>query len=546
MTDVDLRPLTAVSLFTGTGMLDEGVRAALEIVGRRLVPLLYVESGFQACQILVSRFEEGSLESAPLWSDVRSADYSQLSGGVDAVIAGFPCQDVSIAGARAGLGEGTRSGLWSEVVRCVREVRPWLVYLENVRGLLLPIRNERGRVVGEPPIRTVLRDLAGLGFDAEHDVFSASEVGASHGRDRVFILAVRKGRGRGELRQPSRRDRQFDRRDGDLVTVGVCQADSLNRFIQEPWRGSEGRDGLGPASEILAESDSPRWPETGSGRTLDAGSESESRSGSQAAADTNNPRVNQVDSARDEREGPRREGGPRRGIRETGDDLDRTGVGQANSYQLNDDREWDTGQGRRGEPSDGLREVGNTDDAGLEGRRERGSGCGNERAARAAVDPMGSELANAERESISAEQRNDAREWPASSTADRPMSGIAGSKLGNASGDNEQRDTVAGSDREWLATGGSGGDMGRTGISSLFAPGPDNPIWQSVLVRQPWLRPSLSQAEAESALHGLADELADLVVHFRTDSLRACGNGCVPIQVAAAFIALAKRASLIS
>jgi DNA (cytosine-5)-methyltransferase 1 len=89
---------------------------------------------------------------------------------------GFPCQDISNAGKRAGI-TGSRSGLWREMVRCIRVVRPELVFVENVAALL-------GRGMG-----VVLGDLAEIGYDAEGDCISAADVGAPHLRRRIWIVA---------------------------------------------------------------------------------------------------------------------------------------------------------------------------------------------------------------------------------------------------------------------------------------------------------------------------------------------------------------------
>jgi DNA (cytosine-5)-methyltransferase 1 len=89
---------------------------------------------------------------------------------------GFPCQDISNAGKRAGI-TGSRSRLWREMVRCVRVVRPQLVFVENVAALL-------GRGMG-----VVLGDLAEIGYDAEGDCISAADVGAPHLRRRIWIVA---------------------------------------------------------------------------------------------------------------------------------------------------------------------------------------------------------------------------------------------------------------------------------------------------------------------------------------------------------------------
>ena len=98
------------------------------------------------------------------------------SGQIDLICGGFPCQDISVAGAGAGI-TGERSGLWSEYARIIGEVRPRYVIVENVAALL-----GRG-------LATVLGDLAALGFDAEWHCIPASAVGAPHRRDRVWIVA---------------------------------------------------------------------------------------------------------------------------------------------------------------------------------------------------------------------------------------------------------------------------------------------------------------------------------------------------------------------
>lgn len=119
---------------------------------------------------------------------------------VDILTAGFPCQDVSLAGRRAGLAEGTRSGLWLHVARAIEELQPRLVVIENVRGLLSapadgdvePCTWCVGDAGDEPLLRAlgaVLADLARLGFDAEWQVVRASDVGAPHQRERCFLLA---------------------------------------------------------------------------------------------------------------------------------------------------------------------------------------------------------------------------------------------------------------------------------------------------------------------------------------------------------------------
>lgn len=112
--------------------------------------------------------------------DQAASGFTNRSHGVavDCLIGGFPCQDVSDAGQRAGL-DGLRSGLWWEFARCVREFRPRVVVVENVAGLFV-------RGFGD-----VLGELAACGYDCEWTSLRASDVGAPHRRERVFIIAYR-------------------------------------------------------------------------------------------------------------------------------------------------------------------------------------------------------------------------------------------------------------------------------------------------------------------------------------------------------------------
>lgn len=164
--------IRSISLFSGGAGLDLGV--ALACPGARVV--CYVEREAYAASALVARMQDGTLDPAPIWNDVASFDGTPWRGRVDLISGGFPCQDISVAGLGAGL-DGKRSGLWYEYARIIAEVRPRFVFVENVGALI-----SRG-------IDRVLGSLAALGFDAEWGCFRASDVGAPHRRERVFILA---------------------------------------------------------------------------------------------------------------------------------------------------------------------------------------------------------------------------------------------------------------------------------------------------------------------------------------------------------------------
>jgi len=123
----------------------------------------------------------------PIYEDVRNVTAERLrADGIipDIITGGFPCQDISVAGNQAGIGEGTRSGLWSECARLLGDIRPRYAIFENVTALL---SGDNGRWFEQ-----VLWDISKVGYDAEWHCISASELGAYHHRDRVWILAYPK------------------------------------------------------------------------------------------------------------------------------------------------------------------------------------------------------------------------------------------------------------------------------------------------------------------------------------------------------------------
>ena len=182
------------SLFSGYGGLD-----------------LAVEEMFDAEVVWHCEWEDAPAKvldahwpGVPNYRDVSKVDWSTVEP-VDILTGGFPCQDVSMAGRRRGLGEGTRSGLWSEFAKAIEVLQPKFVVIENVRGLTSAkadcdvewcpwCMGEAGD--GEPVLRAlgaVLGDLADLGYDAEWTGVRASDAGAPHNRFRIFILAYRNG-----------------------------------------------------------------------------------------------------------------------------------------------------------------------------------------------------------------------------------------------------------------------------------------------------------------------------------------------------------------
>lgn len=169
--------MTFGSLFAGIGGMDLGLERA------GMVCRWQVEINPFARQILDKHWPH-----VPKYGDIRELTGAELEP-VDLICGGFPCQDVSLAGLRKGIGAGTRSGLYADMLRIVVAIRPRYVLMENVAGLLTPIGH------GQPaPIARVLGDLAEIGFDAEWRDLPASEFGAEHRRSRIFIVAYASGK----------------------------------------------------------------------------------------------------------------------------------------------------------------------------------------------------------------------------------------------------------------------------------------------------------------------------------------------------------------
>lgn len=162
--------MNELALFAGGG----GSVLAAKLLGWRTVCAVELDAG--ARRILLDRQRDGVLEQFPIWDDIQTFDGRPWRGIVDVVTGGFPCQDISQCGFGEGI-DGKRSGLWVEMARIIREIRPRFVFVENS-----PMLTSRG-------LGKVLGDLAAMGMDAKWGVFRASSIGAAHHRSRFFLVA---------------------------------------------------------------------------------------------------------------------------------------------------------------------------------------------------------------------------------------------------------------------------------------------------------------------------------------------------------------------
>lgn len=134
MEDVVSRPrLATLEACAGVGMLSEGIHAACEHLGIAYQCVGYIERDGYAASALVARMADASLAPAPIWDDLATFDGEAWRGKVDCIAAGFPCQPWSTAGKRAGTDDAR--WLWPILARLIEDVRPSIVFLENVPGL---------------------------------------------------------------------------------------------------------------------------------------------------------------------------------------------------------------------------------------------------------------------------------------------------------------------------------------------------------------------------------------------------------------------------
>ena len=159
-----------LALFAGAG----GGILGSHLLGWRTV--CAVEWGPYPASVLVQRQNDGILPPFPIWDDVQTFDGRSWRGLVDVVSGGFPCQDISAAGGGAGI-NGARSSMWGHMARIIGEVRPRFAWVENS-----PMLTTRG-------LGRVLADLSSMGYDAQWGVVGASQVGANHERERIWIIA---------------------------------------------------------------------------------------------------------------------------------------------------------------------------------------------------------------------------------------------------------------------------------------------------------------------------------------------------------------------
>jgi DNA (cytosine-5)-methyltransferase 1 len=172
-----MKKLRVLDLFAGIG----GFSLGLERTGG-FETVAFCEIEEFPRKVLAKHWPE-----VPQYDDVRTLTSDTLARdgiAVDVITGGFPCQDLSASGAQAGIGKGTRSGLFRQMLRLAASLRPEFVIFENVSRFLSGPKEAPGEWFGE-----FLWSLAEIGYDAEWFCITAASIGAPHERDRVWVVA---------------------------------------------------------------------------------------------------------------------------------------------------------------------------------------------------------------------------------------------------------------------------------------------------------------------------------------------------------------------
>lgn len=211
-----------LSLFSGVGGFDRGFDQA------GMTCLAQVEQDKHALSVLNYHWP-----NVPKIEDVRDVKRDTLNGSIELICGGFPCQDVSVAGHRAGLA-GERSGLWFEFLRLIEEIKPLWVVIENVPGLL---SSNRGRDMG-----TIVGSLAKCGYWWAYRVLDSQFFGVPQRRRRVFVVASLRRSAAQEIlfeRQSSPWDTPPSREAGEnSAAIAVRRAQTSSGKLAPTLRGS--------------------------------------------------------------------------------------------------------------------------------------------------------------------------------------------------------------------------------------------------------------------------------------------------------------------
>lgn len=232
-----------------------GMSLGLQLAGIPSRTVLYVEREAFCQEHLVQKMRQGTLDPAPLYSDLALLPGRPWRGVVDLLAAGLPCQPYSCAG--SGRGSRDPRDLVASFLRLAKDIQPSLLFIENTPPFV------------SKALPGILEEVAELGFDAEWGLFSAFRSGAPHLRKRAFLLAATDsgrellrnleqrvpGRWEGQLPNEGAAELGDDGEEGVLASGPDPDGWGLQGIgfekpsrVQSPCRSEP--DGLGPVREL--------------------------------------------------------------------------------------------------------------------------------------------------------------------------------------------------------------------------------------------------------------------------------------------------------
>ncbi len=239
---------SVVSMFSGCGGMDLGFKGGFSVFGRDYARLPFEivwsnEINEAACRTYRKNIDENII-CGSIWDTIDS-----IPKGIDVLIGGFPCQDISINGKGAGI-SGKRSGLYRAMVEAIKASQPKIFIAENVKGLLMRHNEES--------LKQILKDFNSLGYEISYALYHSADYGVPQSRERVFIVGTLRGTGTFVPPQPERlKDSWMTAREaiGDLEVVDA------NPEINHIWslaqkshdQGNRQLDANKPAYTIRAE-----------------------------------------------------------------------------------------------------------------------------------------------------------------------------------------------------------------------------------------------------------------------------------------------------
>ena len=198
--------MNELHLFAGAG---GGILAGI-LLGHN--PIGAVEINEFRRSVLKQRQRDGILPKFPIFSDIRDFKGEWITERVDIIAAGFPCDDISPAGKKAGI-DGSESSLFIEVLRIVSDIRPRIIFLENSGNLV-----SRG-------LARVISQLSGLGYDSRWCRLGATHIGADHNRIRTWIVSYSNG-GERKMEWNLSRGRRL---------IQQMERNMVGRAVNQPW-----------------------------------------------------------------------------------------------------------------------------------------------------------------------------------------------------------------------------------------------------------------------------------------------------------------------